>query len=100
MSTEKKELYDMASEIAKKGAQKTRATAARVNEVIAKLTDSKALTNDQIRRLSREYFVDSVLIFNEVHYDIELWRRILMNPRFEGKLYSSCIALYYPYHLL
>ena len=87
MSNEKKELHTMASEIAKKFAASAKATAAHVNRVIGKLTAAEVLTNDEIRSLSKEYFVDSLLMNNGVCYDIELWRKILMSTRYEGKLH-------------
>ena len=116
MSAEKKELYGMASETAKILAASSNAITVHgrhrprftmVGHVIRKVAAAKVFTDKEIRSLSKAYFVDSLLMCNDVRYDIKLWRKILMNTstrytntRYECKLYSSCIAMYYPYHLL
>ena len=112
----KQQLYGMASEMAKRFAASSntitvharhRPRFAMIARVVRKLTAAKVFTDKEIRSLSKTYFVDSLLMCNDVRYDIKLWRKILMNTstrytntRYECKLYSSCIAMYYPYHLL
>jgi len=88
-----KPLYNASHELARALAKSAKSTFIFVAEVIFHVSESGNLSNDDIRRLAKDYFVDALIKCNSEHlpYDRKIWRSILSTPRYEGIFFARYI---------
>jgi len=82
-------LYQVSHELALAFATNDRSTFHYVAEVIFHVSgDASPFSNDDIRKLARDYFVDALIKCNLGHlpYDHSIWRAILSTQRHEGNI--------------